>query len=186
MSFKQLHFSLKYSQNSISWHNNCNIFKIVRFSPPPLMLADWCERHSGYLAASSSHKSPLDASLIKGVEQEHIWDLNCTWLDVNFELEQYLGDDWWRFTSPQEHKYRQERILRNSPELSVSDKGDIQNVQGRGPPGQVRKPLAYETWTQCRFAEVAWTTAYILGNIWPLNNVIDQSESSTLRAINLQ
>ncbi len=32
---------------------------------------------------------------------------------VNFELEQYLGDDWWRFTSPQEHKYRQERILRN-------------------------------------------------------------------------
>ncbi len=26
-------------------------------------------------------------------------------------------DDWWRFTSPQEHKYRQERILRNGQGL---------------------------------------------------------------------
>jgi len=39
--------------------------------------------------------------------------LNWTWLDVNFELEQYLGSYWWRFTSSQKHKYRQECILRN-------------------------------------------------------------------------
>jgi len=31
----------------------------------------------GYLADSSPHKSPLEASSIKGADQE---DLNCTWL----------------------------------------------------------------------------------------------------------
>ncbi len=56
----------------------------------------------------------------KGRSKDTSGDFNCTWLDVNFELEQYLGDDWWRFTSPQEHKYRQERILRNGPDSGVA------------------------------------------------------------------
>ncbi len=34
-------------------------------------------------------------------------DFNCTWLDVNFELEQYLGDEPMTDDISQVHKYRQ-------------------------------------------------------------------------------
>ncbi len=37
----------------------------------------------------------------RGGARTHPGIFYCSWLDVNFELEQYLGDDWWRFTSPQ-------------------------------------------------------------------------------------
>jgi len=74
------------------------------FSPLLLELAGWRVMHWNHL---SMH--PRQTGRIKNTSG----DLKWTWLDVNFELEQYLGSDWCRYTSPQQHKYRQDRILKN-------------------------------------------------------------------------
>jgi len=87
--------------------------KLIRFSLP----AGRCEMHSGILGCP--HKSPLDASSIRGAEQNYI---------RGFELylarcEQFLSSYWWRFTSAQE----QTRILGNSHWLII---GEMKRVWG--------------------------------------------------------
>ncbi len=66
-------YSLAWNTLITAFHDTITgIFEILRFSPPPLRSLIGAKCILGYLAASSSHKSPLDASLIKGAEQEHI------------------------------------------------------------------------------------------------------------------